>query len=75
MITRRRLMLSDRSDLERLACWLDLKIEPCWSHGHLARLIYWRVTRPDPRELGSQLRPAASAGWWQNALDAASVAT
>jgi len=46
-IRRRHLRRMPRLELERFARWLRLRSAPTWSQGHLAALVYWRITRGD----------------------------
>ncbi len=38
-----------RANVVRLARWLKLTFESCWSRRHLASLVYWRITRDEAR--------------------------
>lgn len=48
-IRRRHLRQMRRHELERFARWLRLRVSETWSLGHLAALVYWRITRETAR--------------------------
>jgi hypothetical protein len=39
---------ASRENVERLARWLKLTVDPTWDRQKLARMVFWEITPPPP---------------------------